>query len=70
MSMEISMRMHDSSPKVPKSICYAMHTQKVTFILIQKVLSKTKNNKLRIERSVYSCLARNFWTSLILIIEL
>jgi hypothetical protein len=34
--------MHVSSPKVPKCICYAMLTQKVTFILIQKVVSKTK----------------------------
>jgi hypothetical protein len=60
MRMEVSMRMHVSSPKVPKCICYAMHTQKVTFILIQNVVSKTKKDKFRIERSDYSCWARNF----------
>jgi hypothetical protein len=42
MKMEVSMRMHVSSPKVPKCICYATNTQKVTFISIQKVVSKTK----------------------------
>jgi hypothetical protein len=35
------MRMHVSVPKVPKCICYATHTRKVTFILIPKVVSKT-----------------------------
>jgi hypothetical protein len=54
MSMEVSTRMHVSLPKVLKYTCYAMHTQKVTFILIQKVVSKTKKNKFRIERSDYS----------------
>jgi hypothetical protein len=38
----ISTRVHVSSPKVPKCICHAMHTQKVTSILIQIVVSKTK----------------------------
>jgi hypothetical protein len=52
--MEVSMRMHVRSPKVPKYICYAMHTQKVTFILIQKVVSKTQKNKSRIQRSDHS----------------
>jgi hypothetical protein len=42
MRMKISMRVHVSSPKVPTCIFYAIHTQKVTFILIQKVASKTK----------------------------
>jgi hypothetical protein len=42
MSMGVSMRMHVSTPKIPKCICYAMHTKKVTFILIYKVVSKTK----------------------------
>jgi hypothetical protein len=51
MSMEVFMRMHISTPKVPKCICYALHTHKVTFILIQNVVSKTKKNKFRIERS-------------------
>jgi hypothetical protein len=43
--------MHVSMPKVPKCICHAMHTPKVTIILIQNVVSKTEKNKFRIERS-------------------
>jgi hypothetical protein len=52
------MRMHVSIPKLPKCICYATHTQKVTFILIHKVVSKTKKIKFRIEESIGSALAR------------
>jgi hypothetical protein len=44
MSKEVSMRMHVSSTKVPKCMCDQMHTQKVTFILIQKVVSKTHHD--------------------------
>jgi hypothetical protein len=40
------MRMHVSIPPLLKCICYAMHTQKVTFILVQKVVRKTQKNKL------------------------
>jgi hypothetical protein len=47
----VFMRMHVSMPKVPKCICHAMHTLKVTIILIQNVVSKTEKNKFRIERS-------------------
>jgi hypothetical protein len=47
----VFMRMHVSSPKFLKCICHAMHTQKVTSILIQKVVSETKKVKFRIEWS-------------------
>jgi hypothetical protein len=56
----VFMRMHVSIPKLPKCICYATHTQKVTFILIHKVVSKTKKIKFRIEESIGSALARTF----------
>jgi hypothetical protein len=42
MSMGFSMQMHVSSSKVSKCTCYAMHTRKVTFVLIKKVVRKTK----------------------------
>jgi hypothetical protein len=38
MSMGFSMQMHVSSSKVSKCTCYAMHTRKVTFVLIKKVV--------------------------------
>jgi hypothetical protein len=44
--LKSSMRMHVSSPKIPKCSCYAMHTQKVTFDFFPKVVSKIKENKL------------------------
>jgi hypothetical protein len=37
---------------------------KVTFILIQNAVSKAKRNKFKIEGSIGSWLARNFWMSL------
>jgi hypothetical protein len=50
-------------PKFPNA--YAMQCMlNGTFILIQKVVSKTKKNKFRSEGSFGSWLARNFWTSL------
>jgi hypothetical protein len=56
----MSMRMHVSSPKVPKCICYAMHTQKVIFILIQKVVSKTKRTSSGLrDRIIQDC--KNFF---------
>jgi hypothetical protein len=53
MSREVSMRMHVSSPKVPKCTCYAMHAQEGTYLIIyfQNVVSKTIRNKLVIESS-------------------
>jgi hypothetical protein len=51
MSIESSMRMHVSSPKIPKCMCYANACSELTFVLIQNVVSKTKKNKFRIERS-------------------
>jgi hypothetical protein len=55
----VFMRMHVSIPKLPKCICYVVHAQKATFILIHKVVSKTKNNsKLRIRLDLW--VARNF----------
>jgi hypothetical protein len=51
MSIESSMRMHVSSPKIPKCTCYANAYSKVTFVLIENVVSKTKKNKFKIERS-------------------
>jgi hypothetical protein len=54
MSMEVFMQMHVSIPKLPNCLCYVMHTQRVTFNLIHKVVSKTKENKFRIDRLNYS----------------
>jgi hypothetical protein len=36
------MRMQVSMPKLLECICYAVHAQKVAFILLPKVVSKTK----------------------------
>jgi hypothetical protein len=57
------MRMQVSIPKLPECTCYVVHAQKVAFILLPKVASKTKKNNLRIEESIGSLIGTNFWTS-------
>jgi hypothetical protein len=52
MSIESSMPMHVSSPKIfPNARAMQLHTQQVTFVLIQNVVSKTMRNELMIEGS-------------------
>jgi hypothetical protein len=52
MSREVSMRMHVSSPKVPKCTCYANAcSRRGIFIYFQIVVSKTMGNKLMVESS-------------------
>jgi hypothetical protein len=55
MSREVSMRMHVSSPKVPKHTCYAKACSRrgisIHLFIFQKVVSKTMRNKLMIESS-------------------
>jgi hypothetical protein len=38
-------------PRLPNAHAMQMHTQKVTFVFIQNVVSKTRKNKFMIERS-------------------
>jgi hypothetical protein len=52
--------MHVSIPKLPKCICYATHTQKVTFNLVHKVVSKAKEIKFMMEESIGSWIGTNF----------
>jgi hypothetical protein len=59
----VFMRMHVSIPTLPKCICYATHTQKVTFILIHKVVSKTKRISLGLRNRLDLWLAWNFRTT-------
>jgi hypothetical protein len=56
----VFLRMHVSVPKVPKCICFAMHAQKATFILVHKVVSKTKEIKFMTEKSIGSWIGTNF----------
>jgi hypothetical protein len=56
----VFMQMHVSIPKLPKCICYATHTQKVTLILIHKVVSKTKRISFRTEDSIGSLIGTKF----------
>jgi hypothetical protein len=54
-SREVSMRMHVSSPKVPKCTCYAIACSRrdmfIYIFIFQKVVSKTMRDNLMIESS-------------------
>jgi hypothetical protein len=53
------MRMHVNMPKVPNA--YAMQCMpKMTFILVHKVVSKTKENKFRTKDSIGSLIGTKF----------
>jgi hypothetical protein len=69
MSMEVFMRMHVSSPAVPKCICHAMYAQRVTFILIHKVVCRTQKEQVQDRGIGLFMIGQNLLTSLGLITE-